>query len=286
MESSGMAPFFLMFGHETAVKHTLLESERPEYLGTDDSMINLELMTKLYLVVAHNLNEARKARNGNKKGRTTKEPEKLKIGDNVLVRDHTSKSIQPKYKNFCIVGLLGKNQIEIKDNHGHTTKVHRRDIKKMTGKVCQLYKEEQLGKIREGRKAVPSSKMPDLGWGIVETQLQAENKVEEAQELPETDTLLTAIPLQTMITIYILLTTVVQHLKSHIQKIPGIARKTTQVIKSMIIRTSCNNYIQNIREIYKTADLAITIVTRTTDHTNRTNKHQTANRNTQNIQVT
>ena len=59
-----------MFGHEAVVKHTLLESERPKYLGTDDSMINLELMTKLYMVVAHNLND------GNKKKRTTKEPEK------------------------------------------------------------------------------------------------------------------------------------------------------------------------------------------------------------------
>ena len=119
----------------------------------------------------------------------------------------------------------------------------------MTEKVCQLYEKEQLGKIREGRKAVPSSKMPDLGWDIGETQLQAENKVEEAQELPETVTLLIALPLETMITIFILITTLVQHLKSHIQKIPGIARKTTQAIKSTIIRTSRNNYIQNIREI-------------------------------------
>ena len=89
----------------------------------------------------------------------------MKIADNVLVRDHTLKAFQPKYKDFCIIGLLGKNQIEIKDNHCHTTKVHHRDVKKipMTGKVCQLYEEEQVGKLREGRKAVPSSKMPDLG---------------------------------------------------------------------------------------------------------------------------
>ena len=95
-----------MFGRKAAVKHTLLESERPKYLGTDDGMINLELMTKLYMVVAHNLSAARKARDGNRKGRTAKEPEKLKIGDNVLVRDHTSEAFQPKYKHFCIVGLL------------------------------------------------------------------------------------------------------------------------------------------------------------------------------------
>ena len=65
--------------------------------------------------------EGQKARDGNKKKKNTAAPEQLKIGDNVLVRDHTSKAFQPKYKDFCIVGLLGKNQIEIKDNHGHTT---------------------------------------------------------------------------------------------------------------------------------------------------------------------
>ena len=147
-ESSGLAPFFLMFSHEAAVKHTLLESENPRYLGTNEGMINVGLMTKLYNVVAHNLNKARKARDGKKKRTTPKEPERLRIGDNVLVRDHTSKAFQPKYKDFCVVGLLGKNQVEIKDNQGHATKVHRRDIKKipMTEKVCKLYEEEQAGK--------------------------------------------------------------------------------------------------------------------------------------------
>ena len=163
MESSGMSPFFLMFGHEAAVKHTLLHSESPKYLGTDDGMINVELITKLYTVVAHNLNQARKARDGNKKSKITKELEKLQIGNNVLVRDYTLKAFQPKYKDFCIVGLLGKNQVEVKDNHGHTTKVHRRDVKKipMTEKICQLYEEEQVGRVREGRKTVPQNKIPE-----------------------------------------------------------------------------------------------------------------------------
>ena len=88
----------------------------------------------------------------------------------MLVRDHTSKAFQPKYKDFCIVGLLGKNQIRIKDNHGHTTKVHRRDVKKipMAGKVYQLYEEEQVGKVKNGKKAIPDSKMPHLGWDDTE----------------------------------------------------------------------------------------------------------------------
>ena len=166
-ESSGVAPFFLMFGCEAAVKHSLLESENPKYLGTNDGMINIGLMTKFYHIIAHNLNKARKARDKNKRDRPPKEPERLKIGDNILIRDHTSKAFQTKYKDFCIVGLLGKNQVEIKDNHGHTTKVHHRDVKKipMMEKVCQLYEEEQVGKTREGRKTVPTRKNARLRMG-------------------------------------------------------------------------------------------------------------------------
>ena len=66
-----------MFTCEAVVKHMLLASENPKYLGTDHGMINVDLWTKLYHVVAHNLNEARKARDGNKKGKTPKEPEEL-----------------------------------------------------------------------------------------------------------------------------------------------------------------------------------------------------------------
>ena len=222
-------------------------------------MINVGLMTKLYHVVAHNLNEARKARDGNKKGRTPKEPEKLKVGDNILIRDHTSKAFQPKYKDFCIVGLLGKNQVEIKDNHGHTTKVHHRDVKKipMTEKVCKLYEEEQIGKTREGRKAVPTNKMPDLGWDIAETQLVHENQ--------ENNDPHKASPLQTLLSVIIMLITVLEYMTTYAKE---IAKKTVQAVKSTITKASHNELLQNIKDAYKTAMLAVTIVTNTTDRTN------------------
>ena len=180
----------------------------------DDSMINVGLMTKLYHIVAHNLNEAREARDGNKKGITPKKTEKLKIGDNILVRDHTSKAFQPKYKDFCIVGLLGKNQVEIKGNHGHTTMVHHRDVKKipMTEKVCKLYEEEQIGKPREGRKAVPTNKMPDLGWDIAETQLGHEKQ--ENNDPHKTP------PLQTLVTVIIMLITILITLQTTAKEKP------------------------------------------------------------------
>ena len=269
-ESSGIAPFFLMFGHKAAVKHTLLESENPKYLGTNNGMINVGLMTKLYNVVAHNLNEARKARDRNRKGITPKEPKELKIGDNILVRDHTSKAFQPKYKDFCIVGLLGKNQVEIKDNHGHITKVHRRDIKKipMTEKVCKLYEEEQIGKTREGRKAVPTSKMPDLGWDIAETQLIQENQKENNSNLTP--------PLQTLIMIVI---QIIAILKQMITQIKEIAKRAVQATENMIKEASRNKLFQNIKDFHRTTMLAITIATNTTNRTNRSGQAQISNRN-------
>ena len=238
-ESSGLAPFFLMFGHEAAVKHTLLESGNPKYLGTNEGMINVGLMTKLYNVVAHNLNEARKARDGKKKGTTQKEPEKLKVSDNILVRDHTSKAFQPKYKDFCIVGLVGKNQVEIKDNHGHITKVHRRDVKKtpMTEKVCKLYEEEQIGKTREGRKVVPNSKMPNLAWDIAETQLTQEAQKENNSNITQL--------LQTLVTVIVLIIAIVRQTITQIKK---IAKKAVQAIEKYDQGNKSQQYNQKHQE--------------------------------------
>ena len=249
-ESSGVAPFFLMFGQEAAVKHTLLESENPRYLGTDDGMIDVGLMTKLYHVIAHNLNEARKARDGNKNGTKPKEPVVLHVGDNVLIRDHTSKAFQPKYKDFCIVGLLGKNQVEIKDNHGHITKVHRKDVKKipMTEKVCQLYKEEQLGKTREGRKAVPANKMPELGWDTGEI-LEIQEKRQKTND--------TSLALRTIVTIIIIISVIIRLSTTQLGKLAMFLREAV----IMTIGISRNVYKQIMKRLHNTTIAAMAIAT-------------------------
>ena len=233
-------------------------------------------MNKLYHIVSHNLNEVRKARDGSIKGKTPKEPKELKVGDNVLVRDHTSKAFQIKYKDFCIIGLLGKNQVEIKDNHGHMTKVHHRDVKKipMTEEVCQLYEEEQVGKTRGGRKAVPTNKMSDLGWDIAETQLIQENQGNNNPHI--------TFPLQALITIIIMLITSLELITAHTKKISKFAKKTVQAIKSTISKASRSELLQNIKDSYKTTMLAITIVTNTNNHTNCNRQVHTTNGNMQN----
>ena len=171
---------------------------------------------------------------------------------------------------------MGKNQVEIKENHGHTTNVHRRDIKKipMKEKVCKLYKEEHVGKTREGRKAVPANKMPDLGWDIAESQLLQETQ-------GNNNTHMTLI-LQTVITIAIMLATFLEHITACAMKIPKLAEKIAQAVKSTITKASRNGLFQNIKDSYKTAALAITIVTNTKDRTSCSRQTHKNCRNRQN----
>ena len=100
---------------------------------------------------------------------------------------------------------------------------------------------------------VLSNKMPDLGWDIAETQLHKESEQVGYQESSQTNTLQTTCSLQAMITIAIIITTILEHIKAYIQEIPEITRKTTQVLKSMTTKISHSKLIQNIRESYRTA---------------------------------
>ena len=98
-------------------------------------------------------------------------------------------------------------------------------------------------RLREGRKAVPSSKMPDLGWDIAETQLQKGSKSEEVQEVSETDPPTDSSTPPGNDHNSHTNNNNIEHLRSCIQEIPEMARKTTQVVKSTITKISRNNHI-------------------------------------------
>ena len=157
-----------MFGQQAAVKHMLLDSESPKYLGNEEGLLNIELMRKLYHVIAYNLAKSRATQDGNK---YTKEhyhprPKVLEPGKNVLVRDHDSKVFKPKYLDYCVVKMAGKNQVIVKDNHGHETKVHRRDLKVIDSdtKVAEMYDELRKEGKRDAQHCMPVKQIPDLNW--------------------------------------------------------------------------------------------------------------------------
>ena len=89
----------------------LLESESPKYLGNEEGLLNIELMRKLYHVIAFNLAKSRVTQDGNKysKEHYHPRPKVLEPGKNMLVRDHDSKVFKPKCLDYCVVKMAGKS---------------------------------------------------------------------------------------------------------------------------------------------------------------------------------
>ena len=171
-ESSGISPFFLMFGHEAAAKHMLLAEESTKYVGDSEGILNLKLMQQLYHVVAYNLAKSRTARNGNRiLKRKNFKPKHLKLNGLVLVRDHTSKAFEPKAIDHHIVDFCGKNQVLVKDNYGNKKKVHVNDVKPIEMDIATaefFRKEREQCTIRDAKHVMPIKLIPDLEWEFIE----------------------------------------------------------------------------------------------------------------------
>ena len=136
----------------------------------------------------------------------------------------------------------------------------------MTEKVCKLYKEEQTGKTREGRKAVPNSKMPDLVRDIAEMQL-----TQEAQKENNSDTTPT---LQTLVTVIILIIAIVKQTVTQIKK---IAKEAVQTIQNTTKVASPNMTTRKIKDFHKTITSAIKTTTNTTDRNSHRKQAQINN---------
>ena len=136
----------------------------------------------------------------------------------------------------------------------------------MTEKVCQLYKEEQLGKTREGRKAVPANKMPELGWYIAETLEIQENK-QKTNNIP--------LALRTIVTIIIVISVIVRLSTTQLGKLAMFLKEAAITT----LRVSCNVYRQNMERFHNTTIAAITIATNTTNWIDRDGMNPNNDRN-------
>ena len=115
--------------------------------------------------------------------------------------------------------------------------------------------------------------MPDLGWDIAEAQLQ------ETQEKPKDKATHTAPCLQLLITIAIMITAMLKQIAVYVRKVLKIIKKTAQAVGSTTTKISHNRLMQNIKDSYKTAALAVNIATSTTNCTDRTKQPQISNTN-------
>ena len=171
-ESSGISLFFLMFGREAAAKHMLLAEESTKYVGDNEGILNLKLMQQLYHIVAYNLAKSRTARDGNRiLKRKNFKPKHLKPNGLVLVRDHTSKTFEPKAIDRHIVDFCGKNQVLVKDNYGNKKKVHVKDVKpiEMDIATAEFFRNErEQCTTRDAKHVMPIKLIPDLEWEFIE----------------------------------------------------------------------------------------------------------------------
>ena len=102
------------------------------------------------------------------------------VGNLVLMKDHTAKSFEPKYKeDYCVVQIYGTNALQVLDKRGKLHNVHITDVRhiNMTEKVTtQLEQVYRTG--RTAKNLIPQGLIPDLGWN---TDQQGPNR----QTLPK-----------------------------------------------------------------------------------------------------
>ena len=128
--SSKESPFFLMFGRDPYMPLNKLLSQATRYLGPDEGIPNLEALQNLLQMTTAQIVYAATKRNQSFK---PMKPHDFKVGYLLLVRNHTSKDFQEKYQDsYRVLKLLGKNQLEVKDQNNCVRQVHITDVKKTT----------------------------------------------------------------------------------------------------------------------------------------------------------
>ena len=154
-----------MYGRDPVNKLSAILNAPRWYHGDGTGFPDLEALKNMYQMVAQQLMNSREHYVATNK--YNKIPDHgILVGDLVLVKDHTAKSFEPKYKeDFRVVQIYGTNALQVSDKRGKLHNVHITDVKRvtMTEKVTK-----QLDKIynhgRTAKNLIPQGLLPDLGW--------------------------------------------------------------------------------------------------------------------------
>ena len=109
--------------------------------------------------------------------------------------------------------------------------------------------------------------MPELGWDIAETHIRTE-------PTPQEDTLTAnqeiSSSLEMIITIAILISTLLEHIKTYTQEIPTAVRNIAQKASKAMTKINHTRFMHNITESYKTEKLVVSVAANMTNRTSHT----------------
>ena len=163
--SAKESAFFLMYGRDPVNKLSAILNARRRYLCDDSGLPDLEALKNMYQMVAQQLHNSRQRYV--KENKYNKVPNHgILVGDLVLVKDHTAKSFEPRYKeDYRVVQIYGTNALQVLDKRGRLHNIHITDVKRvnMTEKVAtQLEQVYENG--RTAKNLIPQGLILDLGW--------------------------------------------------------------------------------------------------------------------------
>ena len=177
--SAKESAFFLMYGRDPMNKLSSILNAPRRYLCDDSGLPDLEALKNMYQMVAQQLYNSRQCYM--KDNKYNKVPDHgILVGDLVLVKDHTAKSFEPRYKeDYRVVQIYGTNALQVSDKRGKLHNVHITDVRRinMTEKVATQL-EQVYNKGRTAKNLIPQGLIPDLGWN---TDQQGTNR----QPLPK-----------------------------------------------------------------------------------------------------